>query len=243
MKKTLLTLAFVFAAFFALTINTNAEEIEPATAAEVPAPERERIDPEVKFQEHVDNMTANHEANIEQATANYEENLATALERIAFKKDLVAEFASEMSGLYEIAWDDHIAVHELLFNIRMDIRETAFTNYLDGLIELKEELFPVAETGEMTYKEVFESLRTYSEETKAANEVIREEAQSRIDELDAAWEVNKEIVDGLKAELRAAIEAEDVDTANAIIVELYDYLVLHVQYDNDKLVVLESVEF
>ncbi len=160
------------------------------------------------------------------------------------KKEVVVAYAPELIEAYDLAWGgDHVDIHEDLFNERMSLRQERYDIFVAGLIEVKEALFPLAEAGEMTYKEVGQAFKAYKEEQRAYFTAITDAAKAEIEILDAANEVNKEIVEGLKAELRAAVEAEDYDTANDIVTELLDYLETHVDYDVAKLVVLEAIEF
>lgn len=230
MKKIILSLALALTVLFITAPSANAEE-------------RPTADPEARFEAHIEKMTEMHETRLAEATTTFEERKAEKEEGIAFKLELVAEYAPEIYDIYEASFGEHITVHESLFAEHIDLRVEGFDLMVDGLYALKDELFPLAEAGEMTYKEVGEAFKAFKEEQRAYYAEVKDAYKADIADLEAANEANKVIVEELKAELRLAVEAGDVETANAIITELYDYLVAHVAFDNAKLVILEEVEF
>ena len=230
MMKKLLSLALVLTALLSISIVTNAEEREP-------------VDPEVRFEEHINSMTDKYNENIATKIASYEENMAKKLDNITKKKEIVALYAPELINTYDTSYDAHLDIHASLFNEHLTLREESFDLFLNGLIDLKDELFPLAEAGEMTYKDVGEAFKSYREEQRAYTTSVMDAYKASIADLDDANETNKAVVEGLKVNLRAAVESEDLDAANAIITELHDYLVQHVAYDNAKLAILETVEF
>lgn len=204
---------------------------------------RNQIDPEDRFDARIEKMTERHNDFLEQKEATFQSKKEHALVRQSKKLDLIALYAPELHPLYADAFTDHIAVHEDLHATHIGLREEAFTTTIDGLIALKEELFPLAQAGTMTYREVAAELRQYLEDQRASYQAIRETYAQDISDLNTQNDANKVLVDALKADLRAAIAAADADSANGIIHELYEYLLLHIQYDNDKLEILNTISF
>ena len=230
MKKIILSIAMVLTVLFLGGMNTNAEVRNP-------------IDPEEGCNERIELMTEKHDAFLEEKKATFQSKRADALVRQSKKLALVNRYAPELYQPYMDAFSDHTTVHEALHATHVSLREEAFNATMEKLIALKEELYPLVQAGTMTYREVGAELRLYLEEQRATHRAIREAYAQEISDLNAQNDVNKAMVDALKAGLRGAIEAKDIASANDIIKESYDYLLGHIQYDNDKLDILNNISF
>ena len=228
MRKALTTLALVLTMILTAGISVNAEE--PTQ------------DPEARFNERIEIMTENHEARIEEAQATFESSVEEALARQARKLELVDTYAPELYSDYEAGFAEHISVHEDLHETRIELREDGFDGIIEGLIDLKDEVFAQAEAGEITFREAAEDLRAYLETERLEVQEKRDDYNEAIADLLAEEEANHEIVEGLKEELRAAIEAGEDQEANEIIETLYDYLQLHIEFDLAKLAIMETFE-
>ncbi len=230
MRKMILNLAIVMTVLFVGGINANAEE-------------RIKIDPDARFDARVESMMQKHDEKLAEKTAAYEERKAKALEGQTMKLGLVEAYAPDLYEMYVTAFGDHTSLHEALFSERVSIQNKTFNKAMDGLASLREALYPEVEAGTMTYKELYTALKAYMNEQKILRQAQHIAYQEAISELKSENEFNQEAVKVLKADLRTAISAEDYDSANTLITELYDYLILHTQYDEAKLEVLLSIEY
>ena len=230
MKKNILSLALALSLLLVAGITANAEETS-------------ELNPEERFNERVEEGQQQRENLLVERAAEFEEKKLAAKERQEKKLELINHYAEDMVDLYVEAFEGHITVHELLFEEHKSLRVQAREITEAGVIALKETLKPQVEDGTLTIKEMRTAIKAYLEGQKTYFSVIRDQYQADIEGLKADNEANKEIVVGLRSDLRAAIEADDQDTAEAIIIELYDYLLLHTQFDYDKLEILEAVEF
>lgn len=230
MKKILLTAALALSIFFIPGITTNAEETL-------------RMTPDERFDAHIEAMTKRHENIVAEKQAEQDEHLALALEYQAIKLEIVDLYAPEMYELYAEGFTEHNSTHETLFATRMALRDTSFELLVEGMTSVKDDVFAQAEAGEITYKEASEAIQVYKQDQIAYDQSVVEQYLADIEDLVAQNEANKEIAEGLKEDLRAAVEAEDFEAANRLITELYDYLILHIEFDYAKLAIMEAIEF
>ena len=231
MKKNLLSLTLVMCLLFISGMTVHAEE--EATKPTI----------EERFAQRMDEQTQKRLTLVEEKTASFEERKATAQEGQTKKLALINLYAPEMYDAYLDAFADHVTVHEQLFQAHKSLRLEASEMTATGLSNLKDTLLPMVEDGTMTGKEMGQELRAYLQEQKTYLSSVKDQYKAEIEAINTENETNKELAKSLKSDLRLAIEAEDVDTANALITELYDYLLAHTQYDYEKLEVLEAVEF
>ncbi len=230
MKKTILSLALAISILLVAGITANAEE-------------RTELNPEKRFSQRFEERQQKRENLLAERAADLEEKKLAAKERQKKKLELINHYAEDMVGSYVEAFEGHVTVHELLFEEHKSLRLEAHEITQAGVIELKETLKPQVEADTLTIKQMRAKIKTYLEGQKTNFSVIREQYQADIEGLNAENKANKEMASGLRLDLRAAIEADDQAESKAIISELYNHLLQHIQYDYDKLEILEKVEF
>lgn len=227
MKKLVLSLSLALSLFLVIGISTNAEEDSA-------------LDPKGRFDARVEQLKENHEANITERKANYAAKKAAAEEAQTFKLDIISTYAPELYEQYEVAFEEHMSVHEELHETNISLREEAFDATMEGLEALKDEQFELVDSGDITYRDASEHLRQYLNDQRNYYKSIREQYRTDIAELVAQNEADRVIRQGLKADLRIAITSGDSERAGEIIETLYDHLLRHSQFDKDKLAFLKS---
>lgn len=178
---------------------------------------------------------------LDQATTRWENRLEKREAVMARHLEVIKLYAPELLEDYEVAFEEHESVHTDLMEARTAIAKDYMDETNVGLETLKAEIEEKLEAEEITTKEAREMIRTYMLERKEGFKALFDAFQEAIAEEKAAYEIIKAEADALKTELRAAIEAEDADLCNTLLTQLYDYLLLHIEFDQFKLDTLNDI--
>lgn len=194
-----------------------------------------------RYENFFEKREENQVRRLDKATTRWEERLEKRDAAITRHLEVIQLYAPELLEDYELAFEEHKAVHTDLMEARTAIAEAYMNETNVGLETLKAEIEEKLEAKEITTKEAREMIRTYMLERKEGFKTLFGEFQEAIAEEKAAYEILKAEADVLKTELRAAIEAEDADLCNTLLAELYDYLLVHIEFDQFKLDTLNDI--
>ncbi|MDF1617371.1 hypothetical protein [Petrocella sp. FN5] len=178
---------------------------------------------------------------LDKVTKRWEERLEKREAVMARHLEIIKLYAPELLEDYEVAFEDHKAVHRDSMEVRTAIAKDYMDETKAGLEELKAEIEEKIEAEEITTKEAKEMIKTYMLERREGFKTLFDTYLEAIAEEKEAYEVLKDEAEALKIELRAAIEAEDADRCNELLTELYDYLLLHIEFDQLKLDTLNNI--
>ncbi|PKM52104.1 MAG: hypothetical protein CVV02_03700 [Firmicutes bacterium HGW-Firmicutes-7] len=228
MKKLLIVLAMVL--MFSSTMVINAAE------RTTPNPT-----PEDRSNGFLSELEEKQDARFDEAQTKWTRRQTERQTRNDKYLEIVAQFSPDLLSSYEAAFDTHDALHAELFTTRTRIRTTYSDETKAALEVLKSDLFAQATAGEITWKEARESLKTFLKDSKTAFTTLTDAYKAAILDENSEWEAKVVEIKALHQELRAAIEAEDTDSASAIIDELYDYLLQHIEFDQFKLDTMNAI--
>jgi len=200
----------------------------------------ETMTPEERFEERNEKFLEKRDERIARAEERLIELEEKRFERQSRSLDIITEFAPDMFEAYEIGFETHNELHELLFETHKSVRENMFDEAMEEMEELKDELFEKAEAGEMTYREVREQLIEAHKANRMELEAFRLEIDEALADVRAKEEIDREERLVLKEQLITAIRTENNESAEEIIIELYDYLLSHIEFDQYKLDVISS---
>lgn len=200
----------------------------------------ETMTPEERFYEKTEQFLEKRDERIARVEERFTELEEKRFERQSRSLDIVTRFAPDMFEAYEIGFENHNELHELLFETHKAVRENMFDEAMEEMEALKDDLFEKAEAGEMTYREVREQLIEAHKANRMEFEAFRLEIDEALAEVRAEEEVDREERIELKEQLITAIRAQNNESAEEIIIELYDYLLSHIEFDQYKLDVISS---
>ncbi len=200
----------------------------------------ETMTPEERFDERMEQFLEKRDERIARAEERFIEFEEKRLEHQSRKLDIITRLAPDMLEAYETGFENHNEIHELLFEAHKTVRENMFDEAMEEMDALKDELFEKAEAGEITYREVREKLKEAHETNRMELEAFRLELDEALADVRAEEEIDKEERTALKEELIIAIENKDYESAEEIIIQLYDYLLSHIEFDQYKLDVISS---
>ncbi|MBC7958850.1 MAG: hypothetical protein H7X94_03185 [Vallitaleaceae bacterium] len=240
---TALTLVFVFSTSLVVQaqesttpkVGTVMKNVKAEKEAKAP-----KVDPQVKFNEFLTNLEQKQDVNYDEHYSKWTENQVARQTRNEAYLEVIATYAPDLATVYQAAFTQHDALHIELFDERTAIRKAFNDEMISGLKELQTELFAQASSGEITWKEARDGLKTYlvsrKDELKASMDTYRSAIATR----EAQWNASAVEVKALHVELQAAIKSEDAETAKEIITELYEYFQEHIAFDAFKLETMEN---
>lgn len=216
-----------------------------ASAGEVKTrAERTPIDPDLSFDERLELRISEIEARLDELLetrlSNYNERVAKAEEVTARKLALIEEFAPELLTEFTIAFDDHLIVHELIFNEVYNKQEAYVIETKAGIESLQLEVIDAVNNETMTPKEAALLIKEYLLAQKEDYKASKDAYKAEIEPLNDTNDANKVIVQALKEEFKLAVNEGDSASINSILAELLTWSSVHLDYDYAKLAVLET---
>lgn len=235
-KRNVFILVMILAmAFTAVTANagevdTERPEREPMTIELFEEKVSERMD---EYDQRIDEILA-------EKTAAHDERVANASEVYVNRIEFIMEWAPELEEAFQEVFDAHIEVHEILFSTNYAKHELYHNDTMAGLDNLLQEVLADLEAELISFQEGSETLKAYKVSRHEEYQALRDEYEEEVAPLKEDEAYNKEIVEGLREELRVAVETEDDDAVTEILNELLVYAGLHIDFDYAKLAILET---
>lgn len=228
MKKIFLIFALLL--MFSSTLVVSAQEINPAKSTPTESIDSFLSQLEEKLNERQ-----------EEQDSRWSDRQEDRHERNTSFLEIVAQYAPELLSDYTTAFATHNALHEELYNTRTSIQTTYSNETLAALNILKEDLIAQAEAGEITWKEVRETLRNFLKDSRETFQSQKSAYKDAILAANADWEAKVAEIKVLRADLVEAIKTNDNEAAAEIIETLYGYLIEHIEFDQFKLDTMKSI--
>lgn len=228
MKKVILLFVMLF--MFSSSFIVNAEEAVP-----------NRKTPDERFDILITRLEEKREQHIERQEERWSERQQVREERSDDYLDIVAEYAPELLSDYEAAIATHNTLHETLFNTRMSLKTNYSDETLAALYTLKVDLYAQAEAGEITWREVQETIKDFLQNSRETFKSNKEAYKEAILEAQADWEEKTAEIKSLREDLAKVLNVNDTDAVVEIIETLYDCLLEHIEFDQFKLDTLNSM--
>ena len=183
---------------------------------------------------------------LEQRTENFKQKKEVRIEsgemiKAKLKKrflTVVEEWNPDLYDDYEDADKEHIQVHRELFKSRTDDAYEFRKDTLKMAKEMETKLFQAVKDDEISLKEAVQQLRSFMQERREIFKSRIEEYRAAVDEIRPG---NKEEIQALRQELRSVIEEENKERAEEILEELLAYLIEHIEFDQEKLQLMEEI--
>ncbi|MBN2853111.1 MAG: hypothetical protein JXQ23_10295 [Clostridia bacterium] len=189
---------------------------------------------------------SNWDAKFNERTSVINEKFNTMLQRVTKRNTRTLEIVSiwhpDMQEQFETISDEHITLHNSIFDLKTLMRNTFHEQSVAELTQLHAELMVSVQEGTMTYREVLAQMKSFREQRVSLYKEMIEAYKAIIE---PALENNVLLKEQLKENLTAlksAIDANEEEEAKLAISNIYDLLLEHNLFDAYKLTVLESLE-
>ncbi len=222
MKKLITLICLTLILTLSASIIVSAEEIDASETTQEKALRRQ------------DRSTA-----VADKIAEREAQKAAAVEKQAAAKErlllIVDEHAPELTDDFQVAYSNHLAVHEALEALQLEIREEKKSSLKAEFEALRSDIKAQIEDGSLDRDGARILLTAAREETKASSQADREALKAEIESLKVTYNQSKETRQSLQAALKAAIETNDSAATTEALEAIYQNLLNHIDFDEAKL--------
>lgn len=224
MKKSLITLGLILTALFTFAFSVNAEEASPSPGIRNP-----KNNFETRFNQRSLALSQKRE-----------EAIAKGQEIQARQLDLVIRYYPEMLTDFEAAFARHSNLHEDLIAIHESLRTATLETTKQALEEERARLGDLRDAGVITNEDAKASFIAFAEAYQATNKASFEAIKESLSPINQAIKDLQDDRISLITDLKAAIEANDTEALQGIIVRNYDLLLDHIELDQQKLDLLST---